>query len=504
MAKGSSRRLVDAQKVHQWLPQWEDVEFDSQAFRSRPSDHFFLFNLPAADLRLLSGIARRSVEGGIARSRDLGIQRRHDSSRSGEIREFVVNGFPWSSLSEQRKASGSFNDLKKPGWLPTAIVVNILKPDDVRGGAAVHHSDLIEKTNESAHSVTLALPEGFDEPDWKPSSVAPVEVIDGQHRLWAFEDRDFAKGFSLPVVAFYGLDISWQAYLFYTINIKPKRINTSLAFDLYPLLRHEDWLERFEGHPIYRETRAQEITEALWAFPKSPWYQRIDMLGGKGGVTQAAWIRSLLATFVKSFEGKRTRIGGLFGSVGSEDIPALPWPRTLQAAYVILLWQELERAVSSSQDEWVTELRAQEPHSDVRDPAFAGRHSLLNTDQGVRAVLAVANDLSWLQSFALGLFDLDTADLSDEHGEGPTGDAIDALKSSISGAFLRDLGGCLASYDWRTSAAAGLSAQDRQSKGRFRGSSGYKELRIDVLHHLATGGTAIEEPALKVAEILGV
>ena len=50
--------------------------------------------------------------------------------------------------------------------------------------------------------------------------------------------------YELPVIAFQGLDVTWQAYLFYTINIKPKRINASLAYDLYPLLRVQDWLEK--------------------------------------------------------------------------------------------------------------------------------------------------------------------------------------------------------------------------------------------------------------------
>jgi hypothetical protein len=79
---------------------------------------------------------------------------------------------------------------------------------------------------------------------------------------------------------------------------------------------------KFEGHPIYRETRAQELTEALWSHPESPWFQRINMLGesgGRGMATQAAWIRSLLASFVKSFEGPGITIGGLFGApVGSD------------------------------------------------------------------------------------------------------------------------------------------------------------------------------------------
>jgi len=203
--------------------------------------------------------------------------------RSEEIRRFVIYGFPWSELSGQRRQSQEFNDLRKPGWLPTALVVNILRKEDVRGGRNVAREDLVTiEEGLDSRWVTIKLPELSDTPDWRPRDLPPLEVIDGQHRLWAFEEAEFAKDFHLPVVAYHGLDISWQAYLFWTINIKPKRINASLAFDFYPLLRTEDWLESFEGPSIYRETRSQELTEALWAHPKSPWRMRINMLGDPG------------------------------------------------------------------------------------------------------------------------------------------------------------------------------------------------------------------------------
>src|SRR5437879_3571748 len=141
-------------------------------------------------------------------------------------------------------------------------------------------------------TATIKLPVAF-KAKWAPR-VRPLEVIDGQHRLWSFAESGEDKNFELPVVAFHGLDISWQAYLFWTINIKPKRINPSLAFDLYPLLRTEDWLQRFAGHAIYRETRSQELVEALWSHPQSPWQGQIDMLGERPRqqVSQAAWVRS--------------------------------------------------------------------------------------------------------------------------------------------------------------------------------------------------------------------
>lgn len=505
-AQEEDRRRLHAMKVHQWLPEWEEVEFDDTQYRARPPEYFYLFTLPASELRSLSGIFRRDAEGGLARSRDLGIQRRHDSERSEEIREYVSHGFPWSALSGQRRESGDFNDLKKPGWLPTAIVVNILKSDDTRRGESVHSSDLIEVSNETDSTVDLVLPQKFSDSDWHPSGLAPIEVIDGQHRLWAFDEESSAEGFSLPVVAFFGLDISWQAYLFYTINIKPKKINTSLAFDLYPLLRTEDWLERFDGHPIYRETRAQEITEALWSYPDSPWHDRIDMLGGRGGrmVTQAAWIRGLLATFVKSYENRRVKIGGLFGAPLGEHHPVLGWSRPQQSAFIVFIWQALRDAIANSNEEWAVNLREADSEGPSEgDSAFTGKFSLLNTDQGLRGVLAIFNDLCYLASETLKLEELESSDVGDGTAERAITDALELLNNAPVAAFVKAIAQSLSSYDWRTSGTPGLSERMRSEKARFRGGTGYRELRSDLLHHVAASGGDVANIATEVATALG-
>ena len=109
-----------------------------------------------------------------------------------------------------------------PGWLPTAIVVNILSPDfaDHRRGRSVAEGDHVLVRDGEGQTAKVLLPEGFDAKPWQPKALPPLEVIDGQHRLWAFDDPENFSGFELPVVAFCGLDVTWQAYLFYTINIR--------------------------------------------------------------------------------------------------------------------------------------------------------------------------------------------------------------------------------------------------------------------------------------------
>ena len=329
MAISSGTRRIPALKVRQWLGGWDKVKFDKKEHRTKPPPNFMLFSIPAAELRSLCGISRRETTGVQRRAADLGIQRQHDPDRSAEIERFVEYGYPWSTLSEAKRLAPEFNDLRKPGWLPTAIIINILGKGEEREGKKISDKDLV-KIVEKNDVAELELPYKKWSKDWVPDGAPPFEVIDGQHRLWAFDGKDSKAGdFDLPVVAFNNLDISWQAYLFWTVNIKPKRINPSLAFDLYPLLRAEDWLERAEEHVVYRETRSQELVEALWAYPDSPWFDRINMLGEKENrwVTQAAWTRNLVASFIKPWEGRRNRTGGMFGERIGKAGEVLGWSR---------------------------------------------------------------------------------------------------------------------------------------------------------------------------------
>lgn len=472
---------LSAIRVHQWLPEWEEVDYDPSRHRRKPPAHFYLLSISASHLRQLSGIQRRTVAGRRRRTEDLGIQRAHDVERSEEIARFIRHGFPWSTLNRRQREDREFVDLKKPGWLPTAVVVNILLPEDTRGNKRVTERDLVQITDHSSGS-TIALP-GRAGSDWRPQSLPPIEVIDGQHRLWALENAP--EEYELPVVAFHGLDRSWQAYLFYTINISPKKINASLAFDLYPLLRTEDWLERFDGHSVYRETRAQELTEALWSHDASPWNGRINMLGNRGRrmVTQSSWIRSLLTTFVKSWSGRRVQIGGLFGAPVGSNKTVLPWSRAQQAAFLIRSWASLVRAIDDLHPPWIEEIE----EFDLLESeliTLESTHSLLNSDMGVRGFLYIVNDLCYIAADQLELHEWRMSSAESSSFDDEIDQALASLERHPVGKYLSALGRCLATYDWRSSKAPGLSEEARQLKARFRGGTGYRELRRDLLVHV--------------------
>lgn len=489
-------------RVSQWLDDWDTFEFDASSHRSLPPKHFIMFSIKASLLRRLSGVSRRSKD--IGRGADIGIQRGHDKRRSAEIREYVRSGYPWSTLSEAKRASGKYIALKKPGWLPTAVVVNLLTPDDERRGIKADPTDLaIAKTDGS----TLQLPPGCERPDWSPTgALHPIEVIDGQHRLFAFSSDDGLDDYELPVVAFVGLDISWQAYLFWTINIKPKRINPSLAFDLYPLLRTESWLEQADGLAIYRETRAQELVESIWLSQDSPWHDRINMLGETGlaqpMVSQAAWIRALTSTFVRAGEGQRVSIGGLFGASHRTGEDILPWTRPQQAAFLVCAGRLLQTAIEDSDAEWAEDLRELASVSKP-DPAFYGPYSLLTTDQGIRGFLHAFNDICFLAADDVGLDDWGTAEDVDPTDVLSVSIEFEELASQPFFDFMRSIASGLASFDWRASSTPSLTPDQQLRKAVLRGSGGYKELRKQVLLHIADDGSAASPYADQALGILG-
>ncbi|WP_447647241.1 DGQHR domain-containing protein [Microbacterium forte] len=484
---------LTAIRVKQWLSQWDDMQYDEGQNQSRPKPHFYMFSMPASKLRRLSGIYRRDADQLVPRAEDLSIQRKHDPERSEEIRRYVEGGYPWSGLSTAKRDDPANDRLRKPGWLPTAVVVNILEPGNVRSDKVVGAGDAISIQDGPASGMaTLTVPALSDNDE----SVPPIEVIDGQHRLFAFEDGDSdVEDYDLPVVAFHGLDISWQAYLFWTINIKPKKINASLAFDLYPLLREQEWLNSGEVVQVYRESRAQELTEMLWASPDSPWYKRINMLGGpraeNGPVTQAAFIRSLIASMVKSWT-PRGRAGGIFGGTPDASGGGLSWSRLQQGAFLVTAWRLLAEKVGESDASWAISLRNATGALDVdeehqvgpKDPAFAGPFTLLATDQGVRGFQSVINDLCYTRSHELSLSGWRDLSAAPEVTPEYIAIAASTLADEPVYGFLAEIAESLADFDWRTSGFPGLDEHERLRASALRGSSGYKELRTRLVDHL--------------------
>lgn len=504
---------IPALIVRQWLkPEWDETKFEPAPPRGKPEPHFYLLSISAYGLKRLTGVYRRDPSRPPAE--DMGIQRRHMPERSIEILRYLQDGFPLSRIDRKKLVDQKeVSSLRMPGWIPTAIVVNILSEEDKRGvkKRKVAKDDLVKiHRNKDVEDIAeIELPEHLYDPGWQPI-IHPIEVIDGQHRLWALEEpeedekkwstefKEKIERLQIPVVAFHGLDVTWQAYLFYTINQLPKRIDTSMAFDLYPLLRDAEWLLRFEGPNIYRETRAQDLTILLWAHPESPWKDRIIRLGGreKGKVTQASFLRSLTASFMKRWHGgPKYRIGGLFGAPLGSHQTQLNWGREQQAAFLIMGWQKLRAAVTASTADWALALVKryavngnESDEISYRDLLFSGPDTILATDQGVRGYLSVLNDLLWIA------YDNDSVELGGwdwtrktKHNDNEAiSDALSQLPASlpIVVEFVQDIASDLADFDWRLPSAISPKDTAFDTQSSYRGSSGYRQIRYKMLVHL--------------------
>ena len=121
------------------------------------------------------------------------------------------------------------------------------------------------------------------------------------------------------------------------------------------------------------------------------------------------------------------------------------------------------------------------------------------------------NDLCFVESQELGLAmwrrESFSAELRDK-GAAATDEAAvtAALKSfgKTDGArFIKGIADGLASYDWRTSSTPGLDNDERMRQAIFRGSSGYKEIRAQLLKHLSDHEDRVGQAAKIVMIALG-
>ena len=482
-------QIIPVLEVHQWLPEWDDYEYDPSAMRRKPEPTMYVFSMPALQLRELSDVYKRERTVSNAE----GIQRAREDGRTARISRYVQYGYPFGDLNQDLRIAENW-PLRKPGWLPTAIVANVLTLSDRRRGKSIepHHLAKVVGGNEKR---TLKVPLACEFSD---SDLRPFEIIDGQHRLWAFEEKNERfEGFELPVVAFVGLDIAWQAYLFWSINISPKRINPSHAFDLYPLLRTQDWLEQTGEITVYREARAQEIVEWMYRFERSPWHGRINMLGRKGEarVSQAAWVRSLIGSFFGTGRGKGRF--GLFQVAATGQERVLSWIRPQQIAFLVELWTLLQRVVEQGDTPWIEFYRA-----DAKCP-FTDKSSMLNQDMGVRAVHAVVNDVffgrcgDWeLEDWTLAIEDETSTEADDIE------QALVSLRECDFYDRLEHLSSVVAIFDWRSLDGPRVrKSGDEMLKRAYRGNGGFSLLVEQLLEHLVkVGDLSVGTAAIDVSD----
>jgi DGQHR domain-containing protein len=178
---------------------------------------------------------------------DKNFQRPFDPVRVKEIKTYILG---------KDKLYKKGKDVYAKGFIPNAIVVNL--PNSYK----------VEKQGNKTY---IIFPDGKDIKRYKET----IEIIDGQHRLLAFDDECKAllgtQQYEMCFVALFALSDSEKKEIFMVLNERQKTVDKNI------LLRHKMLLKLLLDD---EETRYDVITR-LNSEVDSPFYGKIIMAGEK-------------------------------------------------------------------------------------------------------------------------------------------------------------------------------------------------------------------------------
>ncbi|SFO38699.1 DGQHR domain-containing protein [Nitrosospira briensis] len=191
---------------------------------------YFSFAIEPERLLKLGYVLHRSKSSRLLPS----YQRLIKKTRLSSIKKFIENG----------------------GYFPNSIVVNI----DAGGKALKFDRGTLNIDGSPTAVGVLHLPPKY----------RSMYIIDGQHRLYAYSDSDYAESNTIPVVAFVDLDPQEQLRLFMEINENQKAVSKNLKHTLDADLKWDslNLNERADG---VKKTLAQELGEDIL----SPLFNRV-------------------------------------------------------------------------------------------------------------------------------------------------------------------------------------------------------------------------------------
>ncbi|KPL81658.1 hypothetical protein ADN01_10075 [Levilinea saccharolytica] len=185
----------------------------------------------------------------------------------------------------------------------------------------------------------------------------------------------------------------------------------------------------------------------------------------------------------------------------------MQWNRIKQGAFLIVVWQAIQTVILGMDEPWMRHLRSvirQESlpllNANQTDLAFSGPYSLLATDQGVRGVLQVTNDMCFIGADILKLSEWVLDELkSDVINDDAISESVKTLREQPVYPFLEKIARIIAEFDWRASSTPQLDEETRRGQMVYKGSSGYKEMRLQLIRRLCD---AKDQEISRIAERL--
>lgn len=175
------------------------------------------------------------------------FQRPYDEKRINEIRNYLLG------LDKLYKSG---KDVCAIGYIPNAIVINLSKKF---------------KIEKKGKDCKVSFPDNPKSSSYKNS----IQILDGQHRLLAFDDQtkiDIGDdNYEMCFVAFQGLSIDEKREIFMVLNERQKSVSKNI------LLRHKKLLNLL----LEEDETRYEILIWLTEEVDSPFYQKIIVSGEK-------------------------------------------------------------------------------------------------------------------------------------------------------------------------------------------------------------------------------
>lgn len=271
---------------------------------------------------------------------------------------------PYQRFLDEKRAVQIAEYIKLPSaLLPNSIILAV--------NVSLDESDVLQPGPDGTLTIRL------------PRSANSAVILDGQHRVAAFEylDKTIRDQMQVVVAFLVGVPFYQQAEIFAVINGKQKPVNKSIIFDLFgyaPISSVKDE-KLYEG--LMAVSRfCSHVARILNQFEDSPWSGQIKMRGpgDVGVISQAAVAEYLSALVEPKTLTKRTKVLPLlYEFFRNSDAPGC-------ASLVIL---------------YLAAIRSAQP------AAWAERGSLLWKNNGVAVMLRLLHDLILLLGGPNGFMD---------------------------------------------------------------------------------------------------
>lgn len=244
--------------------------------------------------------------------------------------------------------------INEGGYFPNSLIISI----DTKGKGLQFDQSSTKVEDSLSKLGILHLPKRYHS----------AYIIDGQHRLYAYSDTDYARKNTIPVVAFVDLDRSKQLKLFMDINENQKAVSKTLRVTL-----NSDMLWDAPDFNDRREALRSKIAQMCGEEPTSPLLGRVVIGEDEKNPTKCITIEAIQQALKRSHFFTTYGKNNVIISDGNFDLGDNQ--STLDIFYPFLEGC-LKLVKANCESEWLV-----------------GERGILTINRGIQAIIRIIDDI---------------------------------------------------------------------------------------------------------------